>query len=215
MQGGFPKCWLLVWRSRWCFLRFTLKEEKSPQWIVLKNKLHSQTDLPPLLWLKYFKKQNKIMKLVYTPGYLFSFNALLLLLFYWLSRAQLFCDMMDCSPPGSSVLGISWARILKWVATSFSGGFSQPMDKSGISCDSCIGKGIYFTTEPPWKPFNALTCQIHLSTLHWFSSVLKNYFIGFWNPSKVHFVKTYSILKETYILNKGRQYKLGLNYQRQ
>ena len=144
MQGGFPKCWLLVWCSRWCFLRFTLKEEKSLQWIVLKNKLHSQTDLPPFLWLKYFKKQNKIMKLVYTPGYLFSFNALLLLLFYWLSRAQLFCDMMDCSPPGSSVLGISWARILKWVATSFSGGFSQPMDKSGISCDSCIGRGIYF-----------------------------------------------------------------------
>ena len=30
------------------------------------------------------------------------------------------CNPMDCSPPGSSVCGISQARILKWVAISFS-----------------------------------------------------------------------------------------------
>ena len=30
------------------------------------------------------------------------------------------CDLMDCSPPGSSVLGISQARILEWVAISSS-----------------------------------------------------------------------------------------------
>ena len=30
------------------------------------------------------------------------------------------CDPTDCSPPGSSVLGISQPRILEWVATSFS-----------------------------------------------------------------------------------------------
>ena len=29
-------------------------------------------------------------------------------------------DPMDCSPPGSSVHGISQARILEWVAISFS-----------------------------------------------------------------------------------------------
>ena len=29
------------------------------------------------------------------------------------------CDPMDCSPPGSSVPGISLARILDWVAISF------------------------------------------------------------------------------------------------
>ena len=33
---------------------------------------------------------------------------------------------MDSSPPGSSVHGISQARILEWVAISFSGGSSQP-----------------------------------------------------------------------------------------
>ena len=30
------------------------------------------------------------------------------------------CDPMDCSPPGFSVHGISQARILEWVAISFS-----------------------------------------------------------------------------------------------
>ena len=30
------------------------------------------------------------------------------------------CDPMDCSPPGSSVNGILQARILEWVAISFS-----------------------------------------------------------------------------------------------
>ena len=35
-------------------------------------------------------------------------------------------DPMDCSPPGSSVHGILQARILEWVAISFSRGSSDP-----------------------------------------------------------------------------------------
>ena len=35
------------------------------------------------------------------------------------------CDPMDYSPPGSSVHGISQARILEWVATSSSRGSSR------------------------------------------------------------------------------------------
>ena len=34
------------------------------------------------------------------------------------------CNPMDCSPPGSSVHGILQARILEWVAISFSRGYS-------------------------------------------------------------------------------------------
>ena len=34
-------------------------------------------------------------------------------------------DPMDCSPPGSSVHGILQARILEWVAISFSRGSSR------------------------------------------------------------------------------------------
>ena len=30
------------------------------------------------------------------------------------------CDPMDCSPPGSSIHGIFQARVLEWVAISFS-----------------------------------------------------------------------------------------------
>ena len=36
------------------------------------------------------------------------------------------CDPMDCSQPGSSVHGISQARILVWVAILFSRGSSHP-----------------------------------------------------------------------------------------
>ena len=43
------------------------------------------------------------------------------------------CDPMDCSPPGSSVHGILQARILEWVAISFSRGSSQPRDWTQLS----------------------------------------------------------------------------------
>ena len=49
------------------------------------------------------------------------------------------CDPIDCSPPGSSVHGISQARILEWVAISFSRGFPQLRDRIRVSC---IGRQI-------------------------------------------------------------------------
>ena len=59
------------------------------------------------------------------------------LLFLLLLAAQSYltlCDPCDCSPPGSSVHGISQARILEWVAISFSRGSSWPSDGTCISC---------------------------------------------------------------------------------
>ena len=44
------------------------------------------------------------------------------------------CDPVDCSPPGSSVHGILQARILEWVAISFSRGSSRPRDQTQVSC---------------------------------------------------------------------------------
>ena len=35
---------------------------------------------------------------------------------------------MDCSPPGSSIHGIFQARVLEWVAISFSRGSSRHKD---------------------------------------------------------------------------------------
>ena len=43
------------------------------------------------------------------------------------------CDPVDCSPPGSFLHGILQARILEWVAISFSRGSSQPRDRTGVS----------------------------------------------------------------------------------
>ena len=41
---------------------------------------------------------------------------------------------MNCSPPGSSVYGISQASTLEWVAIPFSRGYSQPRDQTWVSC---------------------------------------------------------------------------------
>ena len=65
---------------------------------------------------------------------------------YLLSWIWLFCDPMDCSPPGSSVHEISQARILEWVTISFSWGSPPPRN---WTCVSCIAGG-FFKTVPPW-----------------------------------------------------------------
>ena len=44
------------------------------------------------------------------------------------------CNLVDCSRPGSSVHGISQARILEWVAISFSRGSSRSWGRIPISC---------------------------------------------------------------------------------
>ena len=51
------------------------------------------------------------------------------------------CDSMDSSPPASSIHGIILARILEWVAISFSRAFSLPRDQTHISC---IGKQVLY-----------------------------------------------------------------------
>ena len=43
------------------------------------------------------------------------------------------CDPMGCSLPGSSVHGIFQARVLEWVAISFSRGSSQPKGQTRVS----------------------------------------------------------------------------------
>ena len=63
---------------------------------------------------------------------------------------------MDYSPPGSSVHGISQARILEWAAIPFSRGLSQPRDWTHVSCLA----GAFFTPEPPRKPWNPLRLQV-------------------------------------------------------
>ena len=55
---------------------------------------------------------------------------------------------MDCSLPGSSVHGITQARLLEWVAIFFSTASSWPKNQTCISCNA----GRFFTTELPGRP---------------------------------------------------------------
>ena len=66
---------------------------------------------------------------------------------------------MDCSSPGSSVHGISQARILKWVAISFSRASLWPR---GLIHISYIGRR-FFTTEPPGKSHQKYTSHLKTS----------------------------------------------------
>ena len=67
------------------------------------------------------------------------------------------CHPMNCSPPGSSVHGVSKARILEQVAISFSRGSSPPRDQTHGSCQvSCVGRQILYR----WATWEAHTSSI-------------------------------------------------------
>ena len=58
------------------------------------------------------------------------------------------CDPMDCSLPGSSVRGIFQARILEWVAISFTKDLPKPVIEPrspALEADALL-------SEPPRKP---------------------------------------------------------------
>ena len=71
-------------------------------------------------------------------------------------------NSVDCSPPGSSVHGISQARILEWVAIFFSGGPSHSRDQTHISC---TGRQILYH----WVTWEAssmgICCSVDMSCL--------------------------------------------------
>ena len=66
------------------------------------------------------------------------------------------CDPMDCRPPGSSVHGISQARILEWVAISYSRGSSQSRDRTRDSFVCYIGRRIPYH----WATWEACVSNI-------------------------------------------------------
>ena len=53
-------------------------------------------------------------------------------------------DPVDCSPPSSSVHGISLVRILEWVGIFSSRGSSWPRYQNCVSWGSCIGRWILY-----------------------------------------------------------------------
>ena len=73
------------------------------------------------------------------------------------------CNPMDCSLPGSSVHGIFQARLLEWVAISFSSGSSQPKDQNWVSHTAdrrfTVWATMYRSSANPWT----VLCQAPLS----------------------------------------------------
>ena len=76
------------------------------------------------------------------------------------------CNPMDCSSPVSSVHGILQARILKWVAISFSRGSSRPRDgtqtrSAALRVDSSPpespGIMLYYSDITEWSYFPSLS----------------------------------------------------------
>ena len=66
------------------------------------------------------------------------------------------CDLMDCSPLGSSDHGISQARILEWVTVSFSRGSSQTREQTRVSCASCIGRQVLYQLNHRRRPLEII-----------------------------------------------------------
>ena len=72
------------------------------------------------------------------------------------------CHPMDCYPPGCYVHEIFQARLLEWVAVSFSRDFSS----SGIepsSLISCDLAGKFFTADPPGNIWPLLLRSLPIS----------------------------------------------------
>ena len=75
------------------------------------------------------------------------------------------CDPVDCSLPDSSVQGIFQARIMEWVAISYSRGSSQPKYWIHVFCVSCTGRQILYQHTTwgaplaPWEPWKPAIFQ--------------------------------------------------------
>ena len=61
------------------------------------------------------------------------------------------CDPMNCSPPGSSVHGISQARILEWVAFPPTGDLPDPGIEAVLFVSHALA-GRFLNMEPSGKP---------------------------------------------------------------
>ena len=108
------------------------------------------------------------------------------------------CNPMDCSMPSSSVCGTSQARILEWVAISFSRGSFWPRDQTRVSyvgrqilyhlsisvriCDLSLKKCFFFFSKYPLgaKSKNLLWDRCRSSHLLCFLCFKSRMLLFFW-----------------------------------
>ena len=90
------------------------------------------------------------------------------------------CNPMDWRLAGSSVHGISQARILEWVAISFSRGSSYPGIKPASPASPALA-GRFFTTEPPGHAPFLFFFEYLLNFNHY--KMLETHLVFFWPQS--------------------------------
>ena len=76
------------------------------------------------------------------------------------------CNPMDCSLLGSSIHGIFQARILEWVAMSFSRGSSRPRDWTWVSHTAGRLFTVWATREGPKSYHNSYRWKLTSTQLN-------------------------------------------------
>ena len=94
------------------------------------------------------------------------------------------CNPLDCSPPGSSVHGISQTRRLEWVAISFSRGSFLLRDWTHVSC---IGRWIL----NQWATWEAQTHSYIIPCQ--FTNIISGSFLNYVIRSKQKYKPTYHL----------------------
>ena len=107
------------------------------------------------------------------------------------------CDPVDCSLQGSSVHGIFQARVLEWVAISFSRGSSWPRDRTQVSRIAGRCFTVWATREAlkRWADSNLYITEVNQP---WFSLerlMLKPQYFG-------HLMRRANSLEKTLMLGK-------------
>ena len=126
-----------IWTKQYGILQVSI--------IILKVETCCLHALP----FKYGTKNERLPKKLHVLSLMFKI--------LWVLIAQLcltLCNPIDCSPLGSSVHGVFQARILEWVAISFSRGSSWPRDQTQVSCIA----GRLFVLSVQFSSVQLLSC---------------------------------------------------------
>ena len=86
------------------------------------------------------------------------------------------CNPMDCSLPGS-IHEIFQARILEWVAISFSRGSSRPRDRTRVSCIAGRCFTVWATRETPMVSWFSLKTYFEIQNIIDLDCILDNYMV--------------------------------------
>ena len=79
------------------------------------------------------------------------------------------CDPIGCGPPGSSIHGILWARILDWIPCPPPGDLPDPGIESASLMSPALA-GRLFTISATWEDY----IHIHISSVQFSRSVLSD-----------------------------------------